>query len=130
MESIQNRSRNHRAAPHGRRRTASRDELTDPLVSPGLVEMARVLDEYLEQVTLAEHDDPGKSQKWDDVIEALTTDTPDEAFTESVRFRHSYGRFQHPRADAARDAVELAPVLVVTVSNGKPRPEPKRRGVA
>lgn len=57
MESIQNRSRNHGAAPRGRRRAASRDELTDPLVGPVLIIITRVLDENLEQVPLAKRED-------------------------------------------------------------------------
>jgi hypothetical protein len=90
-------------------------------------------------VTFAEHDDPGttlgstrrgKSQKWAEVVEALTTDTPNESFTESVRLRRPHRRFQHPRADAARDAVELTPVLVVAISNDEARPHAERRGVA
>ncbi len=99
-------------------------------MSPVLIKVANVLDECLEQVTLAEHED---------VVEAFATDTPHEAFTEGVRLRRPYGCFQHPRADTASDAVEVTSVLVVAplrvsrsapVSNDEARPNAERGGVA
>jgi hypothetical protein len=89
MEPVQHGMRDHRVASRRRGREANRHELADPLVSPGLVEVASVLDEGLAQVTLAEHED---------VVEALAAHAAQQALTESVRLRRAYRRLQHPRA--------------------------------
>ena len=99
MQAVEHRACGHRAAFRGSGRAPCRDELADSLVSPGLVEIANVVDENLEQVTLAEDEH---------VIEALAAHAAQEPLTESVGLRRSCGRFQDSRAHTSRDAVEVA----------------------
>jgi hypothetical protein len=83
--------RSPRRSPRMPPSTQRRDELTDPLMSPGLVEIVRVLDECLEHMTLAEHED---------VVEALAAHSAQEALAESIHLWGSHGCFQNPRTDA------------------------------
>ena len=75
-------------------------------MSPGPLKIARVFDESVEQVTLAEHEH---------VVEALAAHTTQEAFAERIGSWGPHRCFQHPRADAASRAVEFTSVLVVAI---------------
>jgi hypothetical protein len=69
-----------------------------------VVEVANVVEENLEQLTLAEDEH---------VIEALAADAAQEPLTESVGLRRSCGHFEDSRAHTSRDAVEVAAAWTV-----------------
>jgi hypothetical protein len=56
MEPVQKRARDDRPVSFGGGRRSDRHELTDALMRTGLVEVATVFDEHLEQVRLIENE--------------------------------------------------------------------------
>src|SRR5688572_7652756 len=103
LQAAQHGVRDDRASSQGSGRGPCRDELADSLVRPALIEVANVLHENLEQVTLAEDEH---------VIEALAAYAAQKALAEGVGLRRAYRCFQDPRSHTSGDAIELAAVLV------------------
>ena len=97
------------------------NELVEALVRTRLVEVAAEFDKEREQVSLPEHQN---------VIEALSANTSQEALTHGVGPRSSHRSFENPRTHANGDAVELRPVLVVAIADQEARAYAKGRRMA
>ncbi len=119
MEPVQKRDCDDRPVSSGGGRRSGRHELTDALMRTGLVEVATVFDEHLEQVPLIENEK---------LVEAFAPYAAEQALTDRVRARRSDRCSEDSRANSLRYAVEVSTELVVAVANDEAGP--RAEGVA